>query len=175
MLGFITSLGTLLLIFSLWASFFDGALKEVRTTNPDYEHPNKHFDEIVDVYNTWPTDEDGGRGDYWNRYIVEMCSLHMPNWEKTLRCVHVRRYCQYEAPIEDRGTMFEHYDVFSEQYGACVENDRPSLGTAEYLRAGRGLLRIAVAFPFLYAGQRLGADQDTFFFGSLARWMEHGR
>ena len=167
--------GLFLFMFALWAAIFDGALKEVRTANPKYEHPDRHFAEIIEIYNARPSAEGRDSYDYWNNHLVEMCSFHMPSWEKTLRCVKVRRHCQANGSMYYQGTILEHYDVFSEEYTECVAERRPPLGLMEYLRAGRALFRIAVAFPILYAGEAIGMGNDSFLFGELLRWMEDGQ
>ena len=156
------------LVFALWASFFDSSLEEVASAHHDDAPASEHYEEIVTIYQKEKEDS----FDHWNTYHVEECRFSMPDWEKSLKCVHARLHCQHSAPVKEAGTVFEHYDIFSKEYETCLDDSMPSLGALEYIRIGRLLFRTSIAFPFVGVAGSIGADEDTMFFGWLNRWVE---
>ena len=127
------------LIWVLWASLSDGGLYKLQQINPEYAHPNKSVSYLLSKLSY---SESSG---YWDNYHVDQCSLYMPNWTKTEKCIRERISCEYISPQEkDLFGDGEHGDIFSEEFRSCWSDNRPFLGPAEWLRISRALLRLGV-------------------------------
>lgn len=94
-------------------------MEEISNANPKYQNPNKHFQELVELLNTY-----GEGGPYWHAAYLDNCDSYGKDYEKIQRCYYAYGTCEQYLPkiIENEK---EHPDLFSKnpgkKYKECIE------------------------------------------------------
>jgi len=124
-------LGSLLAIFILLALFClltfprGGGMAEVAQSNPKYQHPNKHFQNLVELLAT-----NGEGGPYWHTaYIGDYCDIYGKDYEKIERCYYAYSSCEHYLPVETKNGKSTP-DLFAknpgEEYNECIRLFKPT-------------------------------------------------
>ena len=110
----------------------------------------------------------------------------MPNWTKAEECVKERLYCEIKAPPQKEKFMGKSYpDIFSDEFDACEENNRPFMGFTEWLRASRTMLRARFGFGAMWLTggfedrtieeQTKWDEQNKYWAIPLIEWVDKGQ
>jgi hypothetical protein len=123
--GFITLL--IFLIILCFSTFpYGGGVKEIEDANPKYQNPNRHFQNLVEMYNAHP--ENLSKNWDWSRAYFSECDMYGKDWDKIESCFFAYRTCESKKPlIEENG--FQKYDIFSKEnepeYRDCLKLFKP--------------------------------------------------
>jgi hypothetical protein len=123
-------------IFLIWATFSTGGLYELKQINPGYPHPNKNVAFLIEKLNNFST---------FDSFHVEQCWPYMPDWLKAKECVEVMLFCQSISPKDKE----HNWSDFSDEFGTCFKDKRPTVGFSEIMRVGRNAFRAYVVYKIL--------------------------
>jgi hypothetical protein len=86
-----------------------GGMVEVTQSNPKYQHPNKHFQNLVELLAT-----NGEGSPYWHgAYLSTYCDVYGKDYEKIERCYFAYSTCENKLPLDKHGIP----DLFAKDPG----------------------------------------------------------
>lgn len=155
----------------IWASTSTGGLYELKQLNPSYVQQNDEKYYLVIKLNSF----DG-------RYFVDKCGFYMPSWERAEKCVKINIFCEQLLPVTKNKYGLDTRDIFSDQFKACIDQNKQTYNFFDYMRISRAFWRIAIGTGCIWArggfNKNISAEEwdkkNSYWAKPLLEWMDKG-
>lgn len=115
------------LVLFCWATFpTGGGIEDIKNGNPKYQHPNVHFQNLVEIYNKTPEPNVWS----WDAAYLSMCDYYGHDYAKIDGCVNAYRACEGKKPLsKDGNSKYQRTDILSKEneaeYQECLTLFKP--------------------------------------------------